>query len=134
MCALLRMSFPTSLRVCTELIAAVGAHISIGQTKRTIAERIKEYITVVQNHQINKSAIAEHIVDTETNHWIELHEPKILSTDRYYYPRIVREAIEIEKHKNFYREEGYKLSSEWNPVIDKFKNRGLSHSVKILSV
>ena len=97
----------------------------IGQTKRTIAERVKEHITAVKNRQINKSAIAEHIVDTETNHWIELHEPKILSTDRHYYPRIVREAIEIKKHKNFNREEGYKLSSAWNPVIDKFKNRGL---------
>lgn len=89
----------------------------IGQTKRTIAERVKEHIAAVKNRQTNKSAIAEHLLDSGPNHWIELHEPKILSTVGYYYQRMVREAIEIKKHRNFNREDGFKLSSTWNPVI-----------------
>ena len=63
---------------------------------------MKEHIAAVKN-QINKSAIAEHLLDSGPNHWIELHNPKILSTD-HFYPRIVREAIEIKKYRNFNRE------------------------------
>jgi hypothetical protein len=101
----------------------------IGQTKRTIAERVKEHIAAVKNRQVEKSAIAEHLLLSGPNHWIELHAPKILSTERHYYPRIVREAVEIKKHKNFNRESGFKLSSVWNPVINKWKHRAKSQSV-----
>lgn len=95
----------------------------VGQTKRTIAERVKEHIAAVKNRQINKSAISEHLLESGSNHWIELHDPKVLSTDRHYYPRIVREAIEIKKHVNFNREDGHKLSTSWNPVFSKCNRR-----------
>lgn len=101
----------------------------IGQTKRTIAERVKEHIAAVKNRQTNKSAIAEHLLDSGPNHWIELHKPKILSTDRHFYPRIVREAIEIKKYRNFNREEGFRLSPSWNPVIGRCSRRVSSDSV-----
>lgn len=89
----------------------------IGQTKRTISERVKEHIAAVKNRQTNKSAIAEHLLEAGSNHWIELHQPQVLSTDRHYYSRVVREAVEIKKYKNFNREDGYRLSTAWNPVI-----------------
>ena len=76
----------------------------------------------------NKSAIAEHLLESGPNHWIELHAPKVLSSDRQFYPRVVREAIEIKKFKNFNREDGYKLSS-WNPVISRCSRRGLCSRV-----
>ncbi|KAI5638489.1 reverse transcriptase (RNA-dependent DNA polymerase) domain-containing protein [Phthorimaea operculella] len=99
----------------------------IGQTKRTVSERVKEHIAAVKNRQMHKSAIAEHLITSGPNHWIELHAPKILSVERHYYPRIVREAIEIKKNpNNFNREDGFKLSSAWSPVIDKLKPRDLS--------
>lgn len=97
----------------------------IGQTKRTIAERVKEHIAAVKNRQTNKSAIAEHLLESGPNHWIELHAPKVLSTDRQFYPRVVREAIEIKKYKNFNREDGYRLSPSWNPVINRCSRRVL---------
>lgn len=91
----------------------------IGQTKRTVAERVKEHIAAVKNRQVNKSAIAEHIVDSGPNHWMELHKPNILANERHYYKRMVREAIEIKKYPNFNREDGFRLSASWNPVIAK---------------
>lgn len=101
----------------------------IGQTKRTIAERVKEHIAAVKNRQVNKSAIAEHLLESGPNHWIELHAPKILSTERHYYSRLVREAVEIKKYPNFNREDGLKLAAAWNPVIRKCSRRDL-YSVK----
>ncbi|XP_045449970.1 uncharacterized protein LOC123658651 [Melitaea cinxia] len=102
----------------------------IGQTKRTIAERVKEHIAAVKNRQTNKSAIAEHILQPGINHWIEFHRTEILSTDRHFYSRLVREAIEIKKHKTFNREDGFKLSPTWNPVIKITQPRFSSQSVK----
>ncbi|XP_045535026.1 uncharacterized protein LOC123721196 [Papilio machaon] len=96
----------------------------IGQTKRTITSRIKEHIRAVKNNDPQKSAIAEHLLDPSTNHWIELHSPQVLSTERHYIPRLVREAIEIAKCKNFNREDGFKLSSAWNPVIQYYNKTG----------
>ncbi|CAH2242445.1 jg20445 [Pararge aegeria aegeria] len=60
--------------------------------------------------------MADHILQGGTQHWIELHDPKVLSTDRHYIPRLVREAIEIRKYNNFNREDGFKLASVWYPV------------------
>lgn len=98
----------------------------VGQTKRTIAERVKEHIAAVKNRQVNKSAIAEHLVDSGPNHWIELHDPKVLSSERHFYKRIIREAIEIKKYPNFNREDGFRLSSSWNPIIGRCARRDVS--------
>ena len=79
-------------------------------------------IAAVKNAQTDKSVVAEHFLNSGTNHWIELHDPKVLSTDKNYYCRLVREAIEIKKHKTFNRDDGFKLSTAWNPVLNKFNN------------
>ncbi|KAI5638761.1 hypothetical protein NE865_08645 [Phthorimaea operculella] len=97
----------------------------IGHTKRTIVDRMKEHIRAVKNNDAQKSAIAEHLNQAETNHWIELHNPQVLSTERHYIPRLVREAIEITKYKNFNREDGFKLSSAWNPVLNVYNRKTL---------
>jgi hypothetical protein len=95
----------------------------IGETKRTIAERVKEHIAAVRNRQVNKSAIAEHLLESGPNHWIELHKPKVLSTERHFYSRKIREAVEIRKHRNFNRDDGFKISSSWNPIIGKCRRQ-----------
>ncbi|KAF9799391.1 hypothetical protein SFRURICE_003088 [Spodoptera frugiperda] len=41
----------------------------------------------------------------------------------YLVPRLVREAIEITKYKNFNREDGFQLSRAWNPVVQLCKTR-----------
>ncbi|CAH0728911.1 unnamed protein product, partial [Brenthis ino] len=39
----------------------------IGQTKRTIAEQVKEHIATLNNCQMAKSAIAEHLLNSNSN-------------------------------------------------------------------
>lgn len=95
----------------------------IGQTKRTIACRVKEHIRAVKNVDTQKSAIAEHLIESGSNHWIELHNPQVISTERHYIPRLVQEAIEITKHRNFNREDGFQLSGVWNPVVRMCRNQ-----------
>uniref|UniRef100_A0A2H1WVT5 SFRICE_006042 n=1 Tax=Spodoptera frugiperda TaxID=7108 RepID=A0A2H1WVT5_SPOFR len=95
----------------------------IGQTKRTVACRISEHIRAVKNNDAQKSAIAQHILEAGSNHWIELHNPQVISTERHYIPRLVREAIEITKYKIFNREDGFQLSRAWNPVVQLCNTR-----------
>lgn len=45
----------------------------------------------------------------------------VLSTDRHFIPRLVREAIEIQKHWNFNREDGFKLANTWNTIVELYK-------------
>ncbi|KAF9810915.1 hypothetical protein SFRURICE_005341, partial [Spodoptera frugiperda] len=45
------------------------------------------------------------------------------SCDRHYITRLVREAIEITKYKNFNREDGFQPSRAWNPVVQLCKTR-----------
>lgn len=95
----------------------------IGQTKRSISQRIKEHIAAIRKNEGKKSAVAEHLLDSGTNHWIELCSPQVIATERHYIPRLVREAIEIKKHpKNFNREDGFKLAQTWNPVVSLCKS------------
>lgn len=46
-----------------------------------------------------------------TNHWIKHHNPKILFKEHDYFSRIILEAV---KHRNFNRDDDFKLSSSWN--------------------
>ncbi|KAF9796838.1 hypothetical protein SFRURICE_015582 [Spodoptera frugiperda] len=100
-----------------------GGKSYIGQTKRTVACRISEHIRAVKNNDAQKSAIAQHILEAGSNHWMELHNPQVISTECHYIPRLVREAIEITKYKNFNREDGFQLSRAWNPVVQLCKTR-----------
>ncbi|CAH2244822.1 jg16101 [Pararge aegeria aegeria] len=52
----------------------------IEQTKRSIATRVIEHIKAVRDNETQKSAISEHILQGGTQHWIELHDPKVLTT------------------------------------------------------
>ncbi|KAF9824422.1 hypothetical protein SFRURICE_019667 [Spodoptera frugiperda] len=65
----------------------------------------------------------QHILEAGSNHWIELHNPQVISTERHYIPRLVREAIEITKYKIFNREDGFQLSRAWNPVVQLCNTR-----------
>lgn len=85
----------------------------IGQIKRSIYQRVKEHIAAVKNWDINESTIAEHLLQTDTNHWIELLDPKRLTTERHFIPRLVRRRLRsrsipnsIGKMASSYRDRG----------------------------
>ena len=58
--------------------------------------------------------------------WINL--PLVLAKENRYIRRMIRGAIEIQKHYNFNREAGWKLSKTWEPLIKSLKSK--SNQVK----
>ncbi|XP_047543194.1 uncharacterized protein LOC125075524, partial [Vanessa atalanta] len=92
----------------------------IGQTKRSIGTRVKEHIGDVKNRRSSKSAVCEHALD-KPNHFIRFDKPQILAREHRFIPRMIREAIEIQKHPNFNREDGWRLSNTWDPLIKNLK-------------
>ncbi|KAL0842158.1 hypothetical protein ABMA28_014331 [Loxostege sticticalis] len=94
----------------------------IGQTKRSIGIRIKEHIADVKHRRNTKSAVCEHALDTP-NHFIRFDQPKVLARERRFVPRMLREAIEIRRHPNFNREDGWKIPPAWDPVLTKTQAR-----------
>ena len=88
----------------------------IGQTSRSIQTRLKEHIVDTNHNQVNKSAIVEH--SFKSKHHICFNQTNIISSTSHYSSRLIREAILIEKHpNNFNREDCYKLSQFWRPLI-----------------
>lgn len=93
----------------------------IGQTKRSIGVRLNEHVKAVRDKDVNKSAIYQHLVENDTDissHSIRFDQAKVISTDRFYTHRLVREAIEIKRRRNFNRDDSLKLSPAWDPVLN----------------
>lgn len=99
----------------------------IGQTKRSIATRLKEHVADVKNRRSTKSAVCEHALD-KPNHYLRFDQPKILAKENRYMPRMLREAIEIKKHPNFNREDGWQVPPAWNPILKIIKSKMSRHT------
>ena len=81
----------------------------IGMSSGKISTRRTEHIRSVKNLDLDKSAIAEHVV--ETHHTIDFDSTKMLAADCNFYDLAIRESIEIHKHDCLInREKGYYLS------------------------
>ena len=100
----------------------------IGQTKRSIKTRIKEHIADMKNNRTTKSAVCEHAL--KPNHFIRFDKPQVLVKESKYIPRMIREAIEIKKHPNFNREDGWQLPPVWDPVIKIIKDHTKHHTAR----
>ena len=96
--------------------------VYIGTTKRSIKTRITEHKRSCRLGHVEKSALAEHAL-TLDDHKILFEDTQVLDRTRSYYPRIYREAIEIQKHaQNFNRkDEGLNLSRTWTTVLRNAK-------------
>ncbi|CAG9563495.1 unnamed protein product [Danaus chrysippus] len=99
----------------------------IGQTKRSIGTRVKEHISDVRNRRASKSAVCEHALD-KPSHYIRFDKPQILAREDRYIPRLIREAIEIKKHPNFNRKDGWNLSNPWDPLPKNIKSHVRDHT------
>jgi hypothetical protein len=93
--------------------------VYVGQTGCTIiTARCKEHERHIQLCQPEKSAVAEHCL--ETGHRIEFEEVTVLTRSAGYMDRLVKRAIEIRLHPdNFNRDNGFILSHAWYPLINQ---------------
>ena len=82
----------------------------IGTTQLSVKTHLKEYERHCHLIQPDKSAVALHHL--ETGHKIKFEETQVLSKRPHYFPRILREAIEIFKHTNNFnkKEESLKVN------------------------
>jgi hypothetical protein len=88
----------------------------IGQTNRTIETRRKEHMRHLRLGQPDKSAIAQHAL--ETGHRVEFNNTCRLARTKGYMDRIIKDAIEIKLHPdNINRDGGHILSRAWKPAI-----------------
>jgi hypothetical protein len=100
----------------------------IGQTSRALQCRLREHQRDVKNMQTRKSALAEHTWSGPT-HNMKFEEAKLIVKENRYFPRIIREAIEIVKTPtNINREDGYHISNTWKRVFMKDKKEGANDS------
>ena len=88
----------------------------IGETGRSINQRIQEHVADVKHNHSPSSALAEHAV--KSNHHVCIKDSQVIAKIDYFHHKKLREAIEIEKRvTNFKRDNGWKLSRSWIPVL-----------------
>ena len=88
----------------------------IGQAGRTISCRLKEHKrhTYYGQHLLSVA----HYIYLNPGHNIEFENTQVIAKTQKYLPRLIKEAIEIQKHpNNFNRDDSYKLSSTWKQLI-----------------
>ena len=89
----------------------------IGETGRSILERVKEHYTDLHYNRTIKSALAEHV--DKTKHHILMDKVEILARCDKFHERRIREAIEIKLNpNNINRDQGVEISRAWLPIID----------------
>jgi len=86
--------------------------VYIGQTGRSIDTRIKEHHRHIRLGHLDKQAVAEHMF--HCNHAIKSQDTRILLTVLGFMDRLIREAVELELHRNnMIRKDGLTSSGSW---------------------
>lgn len=89
----------------------------IGETRRNVSTRLTEHIRSMKKLDSNGSAVAEHAIDSGPSHYIRFDKTVVLAREKFYVPRKIREAIEIQRHPNFNRDGGWLLPHTWKPLL-----------------
>jgi hypothetical protein len=99
--------------------------VYVGQTGRSIEMRHKEHRRYICLDQLDKSAVAEHSVNT--GHCIDFSNTIILDRILSYMDRLLKEPTGIRlNNKNFNRDGGLMLSRPWYPVINMLSSQEAS--------
>ncbi|KAJ4426852.1 hypothetical protein ANN_26651 [Periplaneta americana] len=96
------------------------SEVYIGQTGRTIEDRIKEHKRNLRLYYPEKSAVAQHSIEKE--HKILFYHTKVINKSSHYWDSTIKEAIEIKLEKNnFNRDGGLQLSQAWTLALDQLR-------------
>jgi len=88
----------------------------IGQTRRTVEERLHEHERCIRLEYPDKSAVAQHCI--ETGHRIDFSATSILAKSSGYWDQVIGEALAIRLDTNLLnRDTGHQLSTAWRPAI-----------------
>ena len=92
--------------------------VYLGQTKRQFCTRLKEHQRAVSNVNSSKSALAEHVC--ETNHNIAREDSKIIATNNRYGQRLCLEAWHINASAcALNRDDGSHLPQEYLHLVGR---------------
>ena len=81
----------------------------IGETGRSINQRISEHAAELKHRHTKSSALAEHA--EKTNHHVCIEEASVIAKVSHFHHQKFREALEIEKRPcNLNRDDGWKIS------------------------
>ena len=96
--------------------------VYIGETGRSMHERIKEHDRVIRLSGTETSAVSEHA--HKTGHYRLWNEVKFIDRDRHWYTRRVKEAIHIRLHPdNINRDTGIEIPEVWMSTIKKHNRK-----------
>ncbi|XP_068690277.1 uncharacterized protein [Montipora foliosa] len=97
--------------------------VYIGETGRSMQDRIKEHKRDIRLARAQTSAVSEHANDTGHNPlW---NEVKFIDRDPHWYTRRVKEAIHIRHHpNNINRDSEIEIPEAWMPTIKKQYDSG----------
>ena len=88
----------------------------IGQTGRSMHERIKEHDRDIRLARTQSSAVSEH--SNATGHYPLWDEVKFIDRDPHWYTHRAKEAIHISLHPdNINRDNGIEIWEAWMPMI-----------------
>ena len=104
--------------------------VFIGETGRSMQERIKEHDKDIRLARTQTSAVSEHA--NKSGHHPLWNEVKFIDRDSHWYTRRVKEAIHIRLHPdNISRDNGIEIPEAWIPTIknttgDRYNRSDLS--------
>ena len=85
----------------------------IGETGRSINQRIHEHAVDIKHGRTHSSALTEHA--DKSNHHIYIEEAQVIAKDHH---RKLREAPKIEKGpNNLNRDDGWNINRSWVPIL-----------------
>ena len=93
--------------------------VHIGETGRSIHERIKEHDRDIR---LARTAVSEH--SNATGHYPLWDEVKFIDRDPHWYTRRVKEAIHI-RLDNINRDNGIEIPEAWMPTIKQHSSRSV---------
>jgi len=96
--------------------------VYIGETGRSVQERIKEHDRDIRLARTQTSTVSKHT--NETGHHPLWNEVKFIDRDSHWYARRVKEAVHIRLHPdNINRDNGIEIPEAWIPTIKKHNRR-----------